>query len=642
MKIALIGQPNAGKSTIFNSVAGYRSATANLPGTTVKYTESKIRLNGNVYQLVDFPGTYSLSATNEAEAEVGKYLISGRFDLIVNVIDASQLGRSLPLTLELMEIGIPVVVALNMIDESGRKGIEIDSEKLSEILGIPVLCTLASKNIGIRELFLSAKSVIENQRLVTPKKIKCQRDVEEVINEMENSINEKLPLSSPYPPRFLAIKLLEDDDYYRNLIAGKNGSFFTKKIDELQRRLVDLRGKPQDSVIILERHAIAMDIYERVVKIGHPQRDWREKIDDIVTHRIGGYFILVATLLVFFYGVFEFGAILEDFLLAGFENVNSFLPKYFELDSFSFHLIRSIIWGISGGVVIVLPYLIPFLIGLTFLEDIGYLPRVAFLMDAFMHRIGLHGTSIVPAVLGYGCNVPAVMATRILPSRRDKIIAAVIASMVPCSARSVVIFGLVAYYLGPIWAFLIYLFNIIVVSLAGKVLSNIMPEVSPGMILEIPPYRLPSLKVIRNKTWFRIKEFIVIAWPILIAGSIILGLLEYFHIDYIINAALSPLTSVLGLPIVVGTTLIFGVLRKELALIMLTQALGTTEVNSVLSVTQILSFTVFITFYIPCVATMAILARELSKKWMLFIVLITLFLAIFFSWLVTLFEFILG
>jgi ferrous iron transport protein B len=267
----------------------------------------------------------------------------------------------------------------------------------------------------------------------------------------------------------------------------------------------------------------------------------------------------------------------------------------------------------------------------------GYLPRVAFLMDTFMHRIGLHGTSIIPAVLGYGCNVPAVMATRILPSRRDKIIAAVISSMVPCSARSVVIFGLVAFYLGPLWAFAIYLFNIVVISLTGKVLSMLMPEVTPGMILEIPPYRWPSFQVIRKKTWYRIKEFIVIAWPILIVGSVILGLLEYLQWDKLINQGLLPLTALLGLPAVVGTTLIFGVLRKELSLIMLTQAIGTTQVLTVLSTTQVLTFTIFITFYIPCVATMAVLVKELNRFWMIMVVIITLILAILFSVIIRMF-----
>jgi ferrous iron transport protein B len=318
MKIAIIGQPNAGKSTIFNSVAGYKSATSNLPGTTVKYTESQIKLNGNVYRLVDFPGTYSLSATNEAEAEVGKYLISGNFDLIINIIDASQLGRSLPLTLEMMEIGIPVVIALNMIDEAERKGITIDVDKLSEILGISVQSTVASKNLGVRDLFDLAKKMISRRMPLRQKKIRCQKDVEEVIVEMEKVVNLKLPISSHYPPRFLAIKLLEDDDYYRDLVTGKNGVYISQKIGDFQNKLVALRGKPQDSVLVLERHAIAMDIYKQVVTLGPPQRDLRGKIDDIVMHKVFGYFILLGVLIGFFYVVFQVGAVIENFLLSGF------------------------------------------------------------------------------------------------------------------------------------------------------------------------------------------------------------------------------------------------------------------------------------------------------------------------------------
>ena len=637
MKIALVGQPNSGKSTIFNAVAGYKSVTSNLPGTTVAYMEGRVRLNGDIYDLVDFPGTYSLSSTNEAEAQVSKYLLREKFDLIINIIDASQLGRSLPLTLELIDLGIPIIVALNMMDEASRKGIEIDVEELAQLLNLPVQTTIASKNLGVRDLFQDAKEVIENGKENVPQSIACQRDVEEIITELEEVIQNKYSKKFIYPSRFLAIKLLEDDHYYQEILAHQNGTMITEKVNNLQQKLVQLRGKPQDSVLVLERHAMAMNIYGKIVKIVHPHRDWRDKLDNVVMHRVGGYVILLTILLSFFYIIFEFGALFEGLLLTGFEDLQNILSDQLNQQTFWFHLIQSIVWGISGGIAIVLPYLIPFLIGLTILEDIGYLPRVAFLMDTFMHRIGLHGTSIIPAVLGYGCNVPAVMATRILPSRRDKIIAAVISSMVPCSARSVVIFGLVAFYLGPLWAFAIYLFNIVVISLTGKVLSMLMPEVTPGMILEIPPYRWPSFQVVRKKTWFRIKEFIIVAWPILILGSIVLGLLEYFQLDKLINQGLSPLTILLGLPAVVGTTLIFGVLRKELSLIMLTQAIGTTQILSVLSTTQVLTFTIFITFYIPCIATMAVLAKELNRFWMTAVILITLILAILFSLIIRMF-----
>ena len=292
-----------------------------------------------------------------------------------------------------------------------------------------------------------------------------------------------------------------------------------------------------------------------------------------------------------------------------------------------FAIAKGALYGISGGIAIVLPYLIPFLIVMTVLEDIGYLPRVAYLMDSFMHRIGLHGTATLPAILGYGCSVPAVMATRILPSKRDKVIAAIVATLVPCSARSVVIFGLVARYLGAGAALFIYVLNIFVIALTGKVLATIMPEVSPGMIMEIPRYQLPTLKALFRKVWFRVREFIIIAWPLLILGSIILGMVEFWGWDLILNKIFSPLSWLLGLPAKVGTTLIFGVLRKELSLIMLMQALGTTEVLSVLRPVQVMTFTIFITFYIPCMATIAVLIKELGNRWTMIIIGITLLLA---------------
>ena len=248
------------------------------------------------------------------------------------------------------------------------------------------------------------------------------------------------------------------------------------------------------------------------------------------------------------------------------------------------------------------------------LEDVGYLPRVAYLMDSVMHRIGLHGVAIVPAILGYGCNVPAVMATRILTSSRDRFIAAVISTLVPCSARMTVIFGLVAFYLGPFWALLIYALNILVVAGSGKILSTIMPESSPGLILEVPPYHLPKYRVVLSKTWLRLREFIVVAWPVLIAGSLLLSLAEHYHWDTAVNHALAPFTALLGLPEVVGTTLIFGILRKELSMIMLIQALGTPHVLSVMTASQIVVFTLFVTFYIPCVATLAALVKETGWK----------------------------
>jgi len=263
----------------------------------------------------------------------------------------------------------------------------------------------------------------------------------------------------------------------------------------------------------------------------------------------------------------------------------------------------------------VLPYLLPFLIGLAILEDSGYLPRIAYILDNFMHRIGLHGKSVLPLILGYGCSVPAIMSARILPSLRDRRITAVLASFIPCSARTIVIFGLVAAYMGPWWAVTIYLLNLVIVMVLGNILARTMEGRSPGLILEIPELQVPHLKTLVAKTWLTLKEFITIAWPLLVLSSVILGLLEWAHAADSVNALLAPLTVfLLGLPAAVGMTLVFGVLRKELTLVMLVQALGTTQLHTVMTTGQMLTFTLFVVFYVPCVATIAVMARELGWR----------------------------
>jgi ferrous iron transport protein B len=284
--------------------------------------------------------------------------------------------------------------------------------------------------------------------------------------------------------------------------------------------------------------------------------------------------------------------------------------------------------GIAAGVAIVLPYLLPFLFGLGLLEDIGYLPRVAFLMDSFMHRIGLHGKAIVPFILGYGCNVPAVMSTRTLEEPRDRYLAAALATLVPCAARLAVVFGLVAFYLGPLAALGLYLFNLVVIAVTGRILSKLMPEDTPGLILEMPPYRVPTLKNVLSKSWFRVREFVVEAWPLLIIGSAVLSILNYLEVVHIFNSLVRPITWSLGLPSSTGVPLIFGILRKELSLVMLGQALGTIDFASALSSTQMIVYATFVMFYLPCLATLSTLKRELGTRAMLTIAALTVVIAL--------------
>ena len=626
MKIVLMGQPNSGKSTIFNHVAGYKAVTSNFPGKTVEYTSSKVNLFGEIFEIVDLPGTYSLTSFDLAELEARKYLLRNSVDIVINVIDASLLSRSLELTLQLLELKLPMVICLNMIDEAERKGIKIDVEKLSKILGVPVMPTIALKGNGVKELFSVAYKMGEKKKI--GKTINFSKDVEDVVTQLSTQIKKKhVEQEFNVPERFLALKYLENDSYFMENYKKKSNDLF-KEIVHFQNTLKETHGRQSDVVISSERHHLSMNIYESVVLLTKPHTSLIDYLDNILMHPFLGYISLGLIFYLFFNLVFSVGKMVEEPLLDYFYRIIPLIGRSIDSETLLFSIISGIIQGLAGGIAIVLPYLFPFLFGLAILEDLGYLPRIAFLLDAFLHKIGLHGKSIIPFILGYGCTVPAIMATRILESGRDRFIASVLATMIPCAARMTIIFALVAFYISPQAALAVYILNIIVIIISGKILSRLLPEVTPGMILEIPAYHIPSIKVALAKTWLRMKEFIFIAWPLLVVGSTILSLLQYYKTDMLINNFFSPLTSLLGLPLVVGTTLIFGILRKELSMLMLIQAIGTTNVIAVMSTTQIMTFTIFIIFYVPCVATIAVLWKEIGSKRTLFTIAFTSILAI--------------
>jgi ferrous iron transport protein B len=627
-KVVLVGQPNCGKSTLFNRVAGYRSISSNFPGATVSFTQSHIKIGDQTFDLVDLPGIYSLTTLDDTAKEAQRYLINEQVDVIVNVVDASVLGRSLDLTLQLLKLHIPMVLCLNMIDEAKHKGVIIDADVLSKRLGIPVIKTIASKGVGIKELFDEAHKMIHSRKL--SKLIKLSYDVESIIEKMAYYLEKKIGKNLKVPSRLLAIKLLQGDYFFEQLVKNFD-SGISGKIDRYKNILEKSHGRPADVVISSELHSLALNIFEECCKVKKSEKTFRDKVDNILMHKIWGYFFMILFLFVFFNLIFRIGGLIERPFMEFIESKIQNLSVIFSQNSLSFLLLKGILQGIGGGVAIVLPYLVPFLLGLAFIEDIGYLPRLAYLMDGLMHRIGLHGSAIIPAILGYGCSVPAVMATRILSSPRDRFIASMVAIQIPCAARMTVIFGLVGYYLGGTAALGIYLFNAIIVAILGNFLSRLMPEDTPGIILEIPPYQLPSIRNLLSKSWLRVKDFIIIAWPLLVIGSAILSIGEYFHFNLIINRLLSPLTMILGLPPEVGMTLLFGILRKELSMLMLFQALGTTNVLSILSPAQILVYTIFIIFFIPCIATIGVLGKEIGWKRTMLATGITFFIALVMS-----------
>ncbi len=611
IRIALAGQPNCGKSTIFNHLVGYKANTSNLPGTTVEYLKSTAMIGGRQAEIIDLPGTYSLTSLDLAEAETRNFLLTGEVDAVLNVIDASLLSRSLELTLQLLEMGIPLVVCLNMEDEARRKGITIDEKALEQKLGVPVISTIAVRGVGVKEVTARAVKVAHEKPAVPSPTY--SNDVERVIDHLTTAVKEVLTNRSGFSPRLVAIKLLEGDPYFTKRIAAE-GFTNHEETERLKGDLTEIRGESGEGVLSAERHNLAMKLFEAVATVGRPTLGLRDRIDALLMHHVLGPLFFAAIMYVFFVLVFKVGALVEGPMIGLFDSSVDALAAVMNEQSLGFALLKGMIQGVGGAIGIVLPYLVPFLAGLAVLEDIGYLPRAGYLMDGLMHKIGLHGKSVIPFILGYGCSVPAVMATRILDSPRDRFITAMLSVMVPCVARMTIIFGLVGYFLGPTMAFLLYIINILVIAIAGKVMTKIFPRVTPGLILEIPSYKVPSTRVVAAKVWLRVREFIVLAFPLLIAGSLLLSFFEYIHWDYYLNLGFLPITWALGLPMSLGVTLIFGIFRKELSLIMLFQALGTTQVASVLSAGQMMTFTLFVIFYIPCVATIAVLARELRWK----------------------------
>lgn len=631
MECLLVGQPNCGKSTIFNSVVGYRSMTSNFSGVTVTYTCGETYCGDERITVTDIPGTYSLYASDEAETEAVRYL----YDLpdesvLVNVIDASVLSRSLELTLQLMELQRPMMLVLNMMDEAEKKGIEIYPDILSSFLNIPVVVSIAHKGVGISEIFKNA--VKAGKERMFPAKIHGPKDVEDAIAKIESIVRHGM-LPEGWDSRFTAIKLLEGDPLAEDRLDGGIAEADRTRIRKIAADLEKAHTMDAEHVISSVRHDLAFRIAEEVSIIRKIDRvDIRTKIDNYLMHPVFGFLFMAGILSSAFWAISAMAELIDPPVMGAFDRLargaSSSLSGWVLLKPLS----NGFFHGLGGGISIAFSFLIPFFLFLAFLEDSGYLARIAFLTDNLMHRIGLHGMSVVPLILGYGCNVPAIFATKILKSPRDRIITATLATLVPCSARMVIILGL----LGALFSFkavvLIYGINILVMGAIGKIMSAVMPSVTPGLIMEVPRYQLPGIRTLFAKTWLRLKEFFYMAIPLLVVGSIVLELINHYGVGHYINDFLRPFTaSLLGLPAAAGVVLLFGILRKELALLLLLTAMGATATRDLLSVmtpAQIYSFTVFATFYIPCLATVGAIARVFNWRKAALVSLLTFIIAI--------------
>ncbi|MDI9624476.1 MAG: ferrous iron transporter B [Methanothermobacter sp.] len=561
MKILLMGNPNVGKSVVFSRLTGANVVASNYPGTTVEYTRGTLKLKGEKIEVIDVPGTYSLTPFCKAEEVARDMFLKENPDLILNVLDSTNLERNLYLTLQILEKKIPTIIVLNMWDLAKRKGIHLNIKKLEKSLGVPVIPVTAVSGEGIIQL------------------VKC---IEKILEKKEE-----------YTPN---IKKMDDEEKWK---------FIGKLLLDIQ-------------------------------KIEHKHPSILERLEEASVHPIFGLLIalLVAYLtLQFIIGVGELltQKIFDPFFYNYYgpfitKNIGLNLPRgpihdiligtgYNYMESFGL-----LTTGIYVPLAVVLPYVSLFYLALGFLEDLGYLPRLAVLADNIMHKLGLHGASIISLILGLGCNVPGVLATRILEDERERFIALTLLSIsVPCMAQTAVIIGLLGPY-GIKYIAMVYGTLITIYITAGYILNKIMKGESPEIFLEIPPYKIPHAGTLLKKTWIRIRGFLLEAIPFVFLGILIVNLLYVMGIMKILTGILAPIFSnILGLPREAAATLIIGFLRKDIA----TGLLAPLH----LSPEQLVVATTVLAIYFPCIATFIVLSKEIGIKGMIKIGILMVILA---------------
>lgn len=614
LTIALAGNANVGKSVIFNQLTKLHQHVGNWPGKTIEKAEGTLHFKGYTIDIIDLPGIYSLSTYSLEEQVSREYIAIENPDIVINVVDASVLERNLFFTLQLLELETPMIIALNQIDLTESKGIKIDYEKLQEILGIPVVPTIAIKGFGIYELLEKAISAIEAGEAKSTK-ITYSRRIEEGINEIEALLHRT---KIKYPHRWVAIKLLEGDKDITDSIANVD-STIVSRVKEIAGDIERIYDEPCPMIIASERYDIVNKISIECQKIVSPEKPRLiERWDEITTHKVFGYLIMVATLFSMFFAVFTFGDFLSSL-------IEGFFDTLFKGITIEFGTAEAILWegavgGFVAGITLVLPYVFPFYFLLSILEDSGYLPRIAFLLDNVMHRMGLHGKALIPLILGYGCNVPACFSCRIMETQRERLIAAFVITLVPCTARTIVILGLVGAFVGIKWAFMLYAIDLFIIFALGRVAFKALPGEATGMIMEIPSYRMPLMRNVLKETWLRTKSIIYMVFPYYIVGGVALGALQIAGFLEPIGEILSPITvGWLGLPAISSILLIFGVVRKELVIVMPAIIFGTANLAAIFTPIQMIVIALVTILYIPCISTIVALKREFGLNKTLYI-----------------------
>ena len=542
LSIALAGNPNSGKTTIFNNITGTRQKVGNWPGVTVEKKEGHIHKSGYDLKIIDLPGTYSLTPFSIEEIVARNFILDERPDVVIDIIDASNLERSLYLATQLREIDCKVLFALNMADVARTRGIKIDDKKLSELLAVPVVFTIGNKNKGIDTLLTKAIELAESDYVIPKKrKVKYSKDIEDSISKIEHDIGNQAADLIPYNIRWTAIKLLEDDKIVKERIlekTGKIGKDILREIDKHRNFLVDRFDDDPEIVMTDERYGFIAGIIMEVLTTSTKQRvDISRNVDLVLTNRFVGFPIFIFFIWAMFQLTFSLGAYPMGWISSGINLLSTSLAHVLPNNIVKDFLVNGVIAGV-GSVIIFLPNILILFFCIALFEDTGYMSRAAFLMDKIMHLIGLHGKSFIPMLMGFGCNVPAIMASRTLESEKDRTLTILITPFMSCSARLPVYIILAGAFFGAkagTVIFGIYLLGIILSIITGRLFrSTLLRGADAPFVMELPPYRIPMIKSLLIHMWDRSKIFIKKMGGYILAGSVVVWTLTAFplHISY--------------------------------------------------------------------------------------------------------------
>ncbi len=657
INVALVGNPNSGKTSLYNRASGSHDRVGNYGGVTVDAHEATFRKSGYKFNVVDLPGTYSITEYTPEELYVRKYISENKPDVVINVVDASNLERNLYLTTQLIDMDIRVVIALNMYDELEKKGARFDHEALGKMIGIPIIPTVASTGKGIDDLFGRIIDVYENRDpVVRQVHINYGADIEHAISRIQELIDATGGLSDSISSRYLSVKLLERDSVTVGQIASlSNFESIKSRCDAEILRLEKVYREKSGTIITDSKYGFIAGALNETYINGVDNNRKGFSLDDILTHKYLGFPIFIFFMWLMFQVTFSFGSYPMDLINSGVTGLADLTSSIMAEGPLRDLLVDGIIAGV-GGVIIFLPNILILFFFISFMEDSGYMARASFIMDKLMHRIGLHGKSFIPILMGFGCNVPAIMATRTLENRKDRLLTMMIIPFMSCSARLPIYLILISAFFSSHQGLVlisVYLIGIVIAILVALAMKRMLfAGVDVPFVMELPPYRVPTLKSTSMHMWHKGVQYIKKMGTVILLASILIWGLGYFprndgpekpgqmerlEKSYIgqIGHFIDPVMRPLGFDWKIGVSILTGLAAKEVVVStmgILYQADPDNGSNSLqdklkeqghLTPLVAYGFMLFVLIYFPCIATITAIKKESDIKWAVFVMFYT-------------------